>query len=280
VILEDATFEAFGYEVWELSQKSNKPILAACELCGEFKVSTKHSYSTFCHSCGVALGDTRKGKKNCNFGKRGKETNGFKGGPVKCICLCCGKKFYVNRYKRNHGGGKFCSNKCKNEVLRGKEHHFFGVCGEKCHNFKGGLIKCVCQQCGIIFFAPSSGIKRGQHKYCSRECYGKAHKGKKNGRWKGGISFEPYCIKFNASFKHNNRDQFNNVCFLCGKTEKKNGRALDVHHVNYNKNCGCDNTTCICVPLCHSCHSKTNGNRKYWEKKIMNKLKETMWGWM
>lgn len=51
MILEEATKEAYGYYVSELKPQSVKPILAACELCGEFRVTTKNSYYTFCLSC-------------------------------------------------------------------------------------------------------------------------------------------------------------------------------------------------------------------------------------
>ena len=50
MILEDATKEAFGYYASELTLQSGKPILAACETCGEFKVTTKNYYYTFCIS--------------------------------------------------------------------------------------------------------------------------------------------------------------------------------------------------------------------------------------
>jgi hypothetical protein len=97
--------------------------------------------------------------------------------------------------------------------------------------------------------------------------------GANNPAWCNGISFEPYCIKFNDEYKNCIRNLFGNECFLCGKTEDNNGRALDVHHVNYNKDCGCDETKCICVPLCHSCHSKTNSDRDFWQCLIMEMLK-------
>ena len=103
--------------------------------------------------------------------------------------------------------------------------------------------------------------------------------GDKSHFWKGGISFEPYCIKFNKAYKDYIRNLFGNKCFICGKTETANGRKLDVHHPHYNKKCGCDGTVCHCVPLCVHCHGKTNGNRDHWESLIMLKLKNTLAGW-
>lgn len=99
--------------------------------------------------------------------------------------------------------------------------------------------------------------------------------GNKNPNWQGGISFEPYCPKFNEVFKEKIRDAFGRKCFVCNKTEAGGGRKLSVHHVQYNKNCGCDDDLkCDFVPLCMSCHSKTsNGKREYWENKIVKKLR-------
>ena len=91
-------------------------------------------------------------------------------------------------------------------------------------------------------------------------------KGEKNGNWNGGNSFEPYCYLFNKEFKEKVRDKFNRKCFICGKSEEENGKKLSVHHINYNKNCLCDDSNCLFVPLCNSCHSKTNKSREYWEK--------------
>ena len=95
--------------------------------------------------------------------------------------------------------------------------------------------------------------------------------GDKSHNWKGGISFEPYCPKFNNTFKESIREKFGRVCFLCGAPE--NGRKLDVHHVNYDKSCLCSEIECEFVPLCRSCHSKTsNGDRDYWENTIIERL--------
>lgn len=98
--------------------------------------------------------------------------------------------------------------------------------------------------------------------------------GEKSPVWRGGASFEPYCPKFNETFKESIREKFGRVCFLCPTTEEENGRKLCVHHVDYNKDCLCDSIECEFVPLCDICHIKTNHNREYWKNLIMDKLKE------
>jgi len=98
------------------------------------------------------------------------------------------------------------------------------------------------------------------------------YSGKNSPNWKGGISFEPYCVKFNNNFKESIRNKFNRICFICGKTEELNGQRLSIHHISYDKTCLCENMDCKFVPLCVSCHSKTNHNRDYYETSIMNKI--------
>lgn len=82
--------------------------------------------------------------------------------------------------------------------------------------------------------------------------------------WKGGISFEPYCQKFNNEFKERVRKFFGNKCVECGKSPTK--RKLHVHHVNFDKMTCCNDVKPLFVPLCVSCHMRTNANRPYWEQ--------------
>ena len=51
MILEDATFEAFGYYPSALKPQSNKRVLSCCDICGEFRVTTKSDYRSLCGSC-------------------------------------------------------------------------------------------------------------------------------------------------------------------------------------------------------------------------------------
>lgn len=120
-------------------------------------------------------------------------------------------------------------------------------------------------------------MQNGEKNHCYQKIVSKETKqklseskrGSKHPNWKGGISFEPYCNKFNKELKKNVRDKFNNSCFICGKIEKENGKKLSVHHVNYNKGQGCGYSWSL-IPLCSSCHAKTNFNRYYWFNLLNN----------
>ena len=93
--------------------------------------------------------------------------------------------------------------------------------------------------------------------------------GKDHPNWKGGIAFGKYCPKFNKKLKEEVREKFGRKCYLCPKTEKENGKKLDVHHCDYNKGQGCGQKWSL-IPLCHKCHIKTNFNRWYWFNLLSN----------
>lgn len=101
-----------------------------------------------------------------------------------------------------------------------------------------------------------------------------ANKGENHYNWQGGISYEPYCPLFNERFKEEIREKYNRQCFICGLLEELNGNKLSIHHLNYNKNCLCDDSKCYFVPLCNSCHIRTNYNREFWEKLLTNCYKD------
>lgn len=85
--------------------------------------------------------------------------------------------------------------------------------------------------------------------------------------WKGGVSFQPYCEKFNDKFKERVRAFFNYTCVECGRVWKHGEkRRFDVHHVNFRKDSCCnENVRPLFVLMCPSCHSRTGGNREFWE---------------
>jgi len=92
-----------------------------------------------------------------------------------------------------------------------------------------------------------------------------AHKGiqagPKNPRWQGGISAVGYSWKFNDELKAEVRRRDGHRCQLCGVSQCECKRALEVHHVDYDK---ANSDPVNLVSLCPSCHGRTNSNREYW----------------
>lgn len=89
----------------------------------------------------------------------------------------------------------------------------------------------------------------------------------KGGMWYGNIIYNDrpnYCDKFNNGFKERVRAYWDYKCFECGTPQLTS--KLMVHHIHYNKKMCCDGSPRDVIPLCNSCHSKTNGNRDHWEK--------------
>lgn len=92
--------------------------------------------------------------------------------------------------------------------------------------------------------------------------------GEKSHAWRGGLSFLPYCEKFNTKLKDKIRNRDNCICQNCGV--KENGEKHNIHHVNYDK----ENCYPNLITVCRSCNSIANSNRDKWEIFYMNKLND------
>jgi hypothetical protein len=112
----------------------------------------------------------------------------------------------------------------------------------------------------------------------------KKYSGENHPNWQGGISYFPYCFKFDKQRKKSVRKFFKNCCIVCGKHESENmtkrGQfALCVHHVDHDKEQGCGGKPFNLVPLCHSCHTIEGRNIEEYKKYINKTLEEGFkWG--
>jgi hypothetical protein len=84
--------------------------------------------------------------------------------------------------------------------------------------------------------------------------------------WQGFVDNNEYCDKFDDECRESNREKYDRCCFLCGKDELGENRRLSVHHVDMNKDQGCNDHEWKLVPLCRSCHSKAHS--KLWQARI------------
>jgi hypothetical protein len=202
-------------------------------------------------------------------------------------CQQCGKEFKTTPSRIKKGWGKYCSRKCFGEFKKNKVRRTCNKCGKifevkpsqikngqgkycsrKCYGLsKRTKIEKKCENCGKKFKSKPSVIKKGAAKFCSLSC---ATSMENNVNWKGGKSFEPYCILFNDEFRERVREFWGRKCGISGITEEENGKKLSVHHVNYDKQTCCNTTIPLFIPLSNNYHTKTNYNRDYWEEMLTN----------
>jgi hypothetical protein len=139
------------------------------------------------------------------------------------------------------------------------------------------------------------------HKGKKNSFYGKCHTkealqkmrdvntGENNHGWKGGKSFFPYCMKFDRHRKRAVRKFFGYCCIICGKHTNENiikskrygSRItnLHVHHIDHNKDQGCNGIPFNLVPLCSQCHSIEKFKEKEFSTYITNILESGFeWG--
>jgi|WetSurMetagenome_2_1015567.scaffolds.fasta_scaffold104162_2 hypothetical protein len=141
------------------------------------------------------------------------------------------------------------------------------------------------------FNNPNTGRPRSKHvkDKISKSHVGKLHSeetkrklseinsGDKSLKWKGGISFSPYCKRFNERRKRAVRDFFNNLCICTG--EPQYHRALSVHHIDHDKDQGCNGKPFNLVPMCDRHHAKEAYNEEEYKQYINKTLREGFkWG--
>jgi hypothetical protein len=226
--------------------------------------------------------------------------------PIECICIECGGSFKVRPSVVKRGRGKFCSNDCK---YAWREKHYIGEQNPNYGNkwsetkkkefaesrmgennpFFGGIVsdshrehlksirinKSLSEETKELIRSSHIGLKPSESTIYKMRI---SHQGDKCHRWKGGVSFEPYCPKFTREFRDRVRFFWGYVCGNpdCGKTQEENGEKLSVHHVHFDKQVCCNDRPAMFIPLCRSCHTKTNNDpEKYiqiYEAIIMEKF--------
>ena len=237
MIDENKTMKLFGYASNQLSSQSHKLIIKVCDGCGEYKVIPKYAYHDLCKSC------TNKQRYKLPKPKFIKEINRFipNTGIDRILTI---EKFGYDpvdlKSKSKRKVITICQNCDKIKEIKFQNYH------NLCYNCS--IKNKPSKEIGILI---SCGFQRINRKEFTEF-----------------LTNQRYCSLFNNEFKEKIRNKFHNKCFICGKEQDQ---KLDVHHVNYNKNCLCGQS-CEFVPLCRSCHMKTNGSRQYWENLIIGYL--------
>ena len=159
---------------------------------------------------------------------------------IRIICKTCGKIILVHPCFKDR---KFCSYKCRRHTDETMKKISIKKQGNK-QRFGATLSNNTKYKisCSLKGRAPKSGSFKPKEKHIF---------------WKGGIFKQPYPFEFDKNLKLYIRGIYHFECQLC-----KSENDLMVHHVDYNKhNIKLNNL----IPLCRSCHSKTNYNRERWK---------------
>lgn len=186
---------------------------------------------------------------------------------VEARCHVCSKAVQRRPSHVHDLGRVFCSHKCKNEYAK-------TLTGDHCYNFKGE-ISLTCYACGKAFQRRSNQVRKSGLVFCSLECKhnhqktvaGELHPRYK-GHWRGRRRY--YGPNWREQARQaRKRDGYK--CQVCGVTQRRHGRLLDVHHITpfvdfgfipgENDHYLMANSLDNLITLCVSCHSRAeSGN--------------------
>jgi len=212
-----------------------------CKVCEKpYIVSPSHRARGSLY-CSKACGEKARSGENSHL---------WKGGPIAKTCVTCGKEFFVAPANADL---KRCSNACRfadPTSKRQKEEPIFTSCAECGRQVQ--IIKCYV----------------GKRKLCSRECAGAGHskmmKGKGNGRYIHGEHALEYPAGWTRTLRAKIMKRDGNCCVLCHMTRAEHGKALCVHHIDYNK---ANISHANLLTVCRFCHGRMHGSlaqRKIW----------------
>ena len=233
---------------------NSKPkITLICKYCGiEFHVAPHLKDRQFCSRDHKDkwMSENSCGENNPNWKPK-----------IKLLCKKCGNTFYVTESRKD--SAKFCSKKCYSEW------QIKNTSGE---NHPGYNIPLTDEHIQKLSDSHKGYELSDTHKqHISAGLQGISYT-----EWKEFSEKQKYCHLFNLPLKEAIRLYFDNKCFMDNEPES-NGNALSVHHVGYDKRCGCDATQfCIFIPVKAKWNGKFNGgngyNRWYWYSFLMNKI--------
>lgn len=236
MIDEHRTLELYGYYSTELKPQSNKPIVVVCEECGKYRISRKYSYRELCLSCACgteecrsAISDSMKGHNLSDAHKKNISMS-LKGRKVSVETRLKLSKAHKGKTLSDEHRRKL--SKAHKGIQAGTDH-------------------------------PNFGIPRTEQQKRNMSA---GHPGIHIDDWDGYATEQKYCHKFNATCRENNRLKYGNVCFLCGKNEEDNRQKLCVHHIDMDKQQGCNDRDWKLVPLCRTCHGHVHS--KIWQSRI------------
>lgn len=214
--------------------------------------------------------------KECKYAWQSKHVRGinhptFK--RIKVMCIRCNEEFEVKAYEKDR---KYCSRECAEKDMIGTKNPFYG----KKHT-KETRNKMSGRSVSEENKRKLSDLKKGEK--LSEEHKQKISAGLQGipyDEWEEFVKDNLYCPKFNEACRESNREKYNRRCFICGLPESENItttgklRKLSVHHVDMDKQQGCEGNRWKLIPTCLHHHNLHND---LWMYRVIYLL-EHVWG--
>lgn len=252
MINREATIRWKGYDPNDLKPQTKKKVWANCNICGRGRWVRMDSYKDLCMKCAA-----EKRSQNPEWIKNNKKAI------KKMVKTPEWIKAHKKAMKKNVKTSKWIKAH-KNGIKKRSESEEWKIAIKKRSESEKWI----------------EANKIGTQKRKDNPEIAKKVSATKQGipydEWEGFIKKSTYCNLFNLSLKEAIRLYFDDKCFMDNEPEE-NSWKLSIHHVNYDKRCGCDATQfCIFIPVTRAWNNTFNGskeyNRWYWYSFLMNKI--------
>ena len=124
-----------------------------------------------------------------------------------------------------------------------------------------------CDRCGAAY-RPKSRTSQFCGQSCRYAAHGEKVSGQKSGRWVHGQGNSGYPRGWTGAYRAFIRRRDGNKCRLCNMTEAQHGKALPVHHIDYQK----ENLDILnLITVCRFCHGQMHGRpaaREKWKASL------------
>lgn len=210
------------------------------------------------------ISESERGEKHYNYGKHLSDDT-----KAKLSAANQGRRLSDETRSKISVGlvGRPCSDETKSKIAATKV-------GDKNPNYGKKLSEETRHKMSVSRMGCKNPQYGKPHTYETKLKLSVANSGENNAHWKGGISFEPYCPKFNDDLKIRIRSFFEYRCVMCGKSTIENGKELCCHHVTYDKSMCCDGKPVIFAALCYRHHNITNHHQIRWENMLRRVIDE------